>query len=68
MRQAMESTRTSEATRKSLQEEQRAVLQQRMEEVCREADNLEALSQELQGKLEKLKAGECQTTSSGRRP
>lgn len=44
------------------------MLQQRMEEVCREADNLEALSQELQGKLEKLKAGECQTTSSGRRP
>lgn len=32
-----------------------------MDEVRTEADNLETLSQELQGQLEKLKAGERQT-------
>ncbi|KAM5209666.1 outer dynein arm-docking complex subunit 1 isoform 1-T2 [Hipposideros larvatus] len=56
MQEAMESMRTREATRQSLQEQQRAVLQQRMAEVHTEADNLEALSQKLQGQLEKLKA------------
>lgn len=61
MQEAMESTRTREATRQSLQEQQRAVLQQRTAEVHTEADNLEALSQELRGQLEKLKASECQT-------
>lgn len=61
MQEAIESTRSSEATRRSLQKQQREVLQQRMDEVRTEADNLQTLSQELQGQLEKLKAGEHKT-------
>ncbi|KAF6076836.1 coiled-coil domain containing 114 [Phyllostomus discolor] len=57
MQEAMESMRTSEAARWSLQEEQRVALQQSMEGVRLEADNLEARSQEFRRRLEKLKAG-----------
>lgn len=54
----MASTRASEANRRSLQEQQRAELQQRVDEVHAEAESLEARFQVFRGQLEKLKAGE----------
>lgn len=58
MREAIESARADEAARRALREQEWAALRQRMAEVGAEADELEARSRDLQGQLEKLKAGE----------
>ena len=52
------SGRRSEEDRRSRQEQQRAELQQRVDEVHTEAENLEARFQNFRGQLEKLKTGE----------
>lgn len=58
MQEAIESAHTNEAARRELREQEWAALRQRVAEVGAEADKLEARSQDLQGQLEKLKAGE----------
>ncbi|XP_062946815.1 outer dynein arm-docking complex subunit 1 isoform X2 [Cynocephalus volans] len=57
MQEVLVTVRTSEDKQHLLQEQQHAALQQRVDKVRLEAEHLEARFQDLQGQLEKLKAG-----------
>ncbi|XP_057348699.1 outer dynein arm-docking complex subunit 1 isoform X3 [Manis pentadactyla] len=57
VQEAKDRAQSSEGSRRSRQEQQRAALQQRVDEVRAEAETLEGRFQDFRGQLEKLKTG-----------